>query len=63
MCVGVVPPETPLTSLTGPDTWQNINLDFRPAGARPVVDNCTSSRPPQEQAEELPKGIPAGEGQ
>ncbi|SDY44350.1 regulatory protein, gntR family [Micromonospora pattaloongensis] len=38
-----------------------INLDFRPAGQHFVVDNCASSRPLQEQAKELVKGILADE--
>ncbi|MGN9803448.1 AAA family ATPase [Micromonospora sp. L32] len=39
-----------------------IDLDFRPAGAHLVLDNCASSRPLQEQAKELVKGILADEG-
>jgi hypothetical protein len=39
-----------------------IDLDFRPAGAHLVVDNCASSRPLQEQAQELVKGILADDG-
>ncbi|MEU6023485.1 GntR family transcriptional regulator [Micromonospora sp. NPDC047134] len=38
-----------------------INLDFRPPGEHFVVDNCASSRPLQEQAKELVKGILADE--
>ncbi|MGA4730496.1 AAA family ATPase [Micromonospora taraxaci] len=40
----------------------SINLGFRPVDAHVVVDNCASSRPLQEQAKELVKGILAGEG-
>ncbi|WP_431916725.1 AAA family ATPase [Micromonospora wenchangensis] len=38
-----------------------VNLDFRPTEAHIVVDNCASSRPLQEQAKELVKGILADE--